>query len=122
MDARRAPGRVLGNYLEDQVTNFFGDPSPSKLLANSRDQFPIQPEPCSVPTDNSFGRDDNENLFPSRPESTDRDPEEPANQCQIWPRMPTFQDGELLTKREILKDKFSTTTKEANEGSETESE
>lgn len=120
MDARRTPRRIFGNHSEDQLPNFSGDPSSPDLLTNSRDKSPIQTEPRPVPTDNSFGRDDDESLFPSRPEPTDGDPEEPVDQRQPWPRMPTFQDGELLTKREILKDKISTTKKEANEGSETE--
>jgi hypothetical protein len=122
VDARRSPSRVLSNHLEDQLANLFGDPPSPDLLTNSGDQFPIQTEPRSVPTDDSFGRDDNENLFPSRPESTNRDPEEPVDECQAWPRMPTFQDRELLAEREILQDKVPTTTKEANKSSETKSE
>jgi hypothetical protein len=122
MDARRTPRRIFGNHSEDQLANFFGDPSSPDLLTNSGDQFPIQTEPRSMPTDNSFGGDDDESLFTSRPESTNGDPEEPVDECQPWPRMPTFQDRELLAKREILQEKVPTTTKEANEGSETESE
>jgi hypothetical protein len=73
-----------------------------------------------VPTDDSFGRDDDESMFPSCPESTNGDPEELVDQCQSWPRMATFQDGELLTKRENLQDKVRTITKEAKEDSKPE--
>jgi hypothetical protein len=118
MDARRTPRRIFGNHSEDQLANFIGDPSSPDLLANSRDQLPIQPEPRSVPTDNSFWRDDDESLFPSCPESTNGDPEEPVDECQPRPRMPTFQDRELLAEREIFQNKVSTTPKEAKEGSE----
>jgi len=102
MDARRTPRRTFGNRPEDHLANFFGDQSSPDLLANSGDQLPIQTEPRSMPTDNSFGRDDDESLFPSYPESTCDGPEEFVDQHQLWPRMPTFQDNELLTKCEIL--------------------
>ena len=121
MDARRTPRRIFGNHSEDQLTNFFRDSSSPDLLTNSGDQFPIQTEPRSMPTDNSFWCDDDESLFPSCPESTNGDPEEPVDECQPRSRMTTFQDRELLAEREILQDKAPTTTKEANKRSKGES-
>ena len=49
-----------------------------------------------MPTHHGFRRDHNKGLLPSAPESADRDPEELVEQVQSWPRMPTFQDGQLL--------------------------
>jgi len=59
VDARRPLSRVLSDYLEDRLANFFGDPASPGLFANSGDQFPIQTEPRPAPMDNNFGRDDN---------------------------------------------------------------
>jgi len=59
-------------------------------------------ESVPVPTPHGFRRNHNEGLLPSGPESADGDPEELVDQVYSWPRVPTFQDGELLTQRQIL--------------------
>jgi len=41
-------------------------------------------------------------MLPSGPESADGGPEELIDQVKSWLRIPTFQDGELLTQRQIL--------------------
>jgi len=44
------------------------------------DQLPVQTESSLVPTHHGFGRDRNEGLLPSGPESADGDPEELVEQ------------------------------------------
>jgi len=73
-----------------------------------------------VPTDYGFGRDDDESLFPLRPELTSSDPEKPVEQIEPWPRMPTLQNCELLPEREVFQEKIPTVTKDANKCSEAE--
>jgi hypothetical protein len=75
-----------------------------------------------MPTDHRFGRDDDERLFPFAPKSASGQPEELIDKRQAWPRMPTFQDGELLPEGEILQHKFATAMKNANEDSKPEGE
>ena len=41
VDARSTPGRVLGNHLENQISDFFGESSSTKLLSHSGDQAPV---------------------------------------------------------------------------------
>ena len=48
------------------------------------------------------------------------DPEQFVEQIEPWPRMSTFQNGELLPKREILQDEMPKTTKRASKRSERE--
>src|SRR5258708_14351496 len=76
MYPRRSPGWVLGNHLVDQLPNLLRRPSSSNLRPDSGDQPPIHSRTCPVPTHYGFRRDDDESLFPSRPESTNDDPEE----------------------------------------------
>jgi len=74
-----------------------------------------------VPSDDGFGRDDEERLFPARPTSTDQQPEELAEQIQLWAWMVPLEHDELSTKRQILKNKTGMRAKESKERSKAES-
>src|SRR5260221_10327509 len=97
MDAWRSPRWVLDDHPEDQFPNFLRCLSSPDGPPDSGDQLPVQTESGLVPTHHGFGRDRNEGLLPSGPESTNGDPEELVDQVKSWPRMPTLQDDELLT-------------------------
>jgi hypothetical protein len=64
MDARRAPGWILNNHPEDQLPNLLRRLFSPNLRPDFGDQSPIRAETCSVPPDDSFGRNDDEGLFP----------------------------------------------------------
>jgi hypothetical protein len=66
-----------------------------------------------VPADNCFRCNQNEGMFPSRPDPPRDDPEELIEQAEAPARMATFQRDELLTQGEILEKKTSPPTKEA---------
>jgi hypothetical protein len=74
-----------------------------------------------VPSDDGFGCDDEERLFPARPTSTDEQPEELVEQIQLWAWMVPLEHDELLTKRQILKNKTGMRAKESKERSKAES-
>jgi hypothetical protein len=42
VDARSTPGRVFGNHLENQISDFLGESSSTNWLSHSGDQAPIQ--------------------------------------------------------------------------------
>ena len=63
VDAGSSPTRVLDYHLEDQIPNLFWRLSPTDGLAGLRNHPPVATEPSAVPTDNGFGRDDEESLF-----------------------------------------------------------
>jgi len=94
-DAWRSPRWVLNDHPEDQFPNFLGPRSSPDGPPDIGDQLPVQTESAPVPTHHGFGRDRNEGFLPSGPESADGDPEELVEQVWSWPRMTTFQHGEL---------------------------
>ena len=74
-----------------------------------------------MPTDDSFGRDDEKCLFPARPASTNQHPEKLIEQIQLWAWMTPLEHDKLLTKRQIFEKKAVMRLKEANQCSEAES-
>jgi len=65
VDAGSSPAGVLGHHLEDQIPNFFGCLSSTDGLSDLRNRPPVPTEPGAVPSDDGFGRDDEECLFPA---------------------------------------------------------
>jgi hypothetical protein len=57
-------------------------------------------------------------LFPSCPEPTDGDPEEPVEQAYSWLRVPTLEHCQLLAQGEILAEEAPARPHEANQRSE----
>src|SRR5712664_2884748 len=76
MDTRRSPRGVLNDHPEDQFLDFLRRLSSPDGPPDLGDQLPVQTESAPVPTHHRFGRDRNEGLLPSGPESADCDPEE----------------------------------------------
>ena len=97
MDARCSPSWVLGNHPEDQLPHFLRRRPSPEARPGSRDQPPIRMESGPVPADYGFGPDDDEGLFPSRPDPPSNFPEELIEDAEARARMSTFQHGELLT-------------------------
>ena len=75
-----------------------------------------------MPPNHCLWRDDDQSFFPGGPELMGNDPEQFVEEIEPWPRMPTFQNGELLPKHEILQHKLPTATKKANEYTKPEQE
>jgi hypothetical protein len=80
MDAWRSPRWVLNDHPEYQFLNLLRRLSSSGGPPDLGDQLPVQTESAPVPTHHRFGRDRNEALLPSGPESADGDPEDLVEQ------------------------------------------
>ncbi len=80
MDAWRSPRWVLNDHPEYQFLNLLRRLSSSGGPLDLGDQLPVQTESAPVPPHHGFGRDSNEGLLPSGPESADGDPEELVEQ------------------------------------------
>src|ERR1700756_680524 len=80
MNAWRSPGWVLNNHPENQFSNLLRCLSSPDGPPDSGNQLPVQTESAPVPTHHGFGRDRNQGLLPSGPESPDGDPEELVEQ------------------------------------------
>ena len=84
VDARRTPGGVFNDHLKDQVPDFFGNSFPSAhCLSGLAQDGPVQFESCAVPADHCVGVDEDERLFPLRPESASDDPKESVEQTKL---------------------------------------
>jgi hypothetical protein len=116
----RSPGWILGNYPEDHISNLPRNSSPACWFSDPGDQAPVETEACPMPSNHRLRRDDDQSFFPGGPELMDSDPEGFVEQIEPWAPMSTFQNGELLPKREILQHKLPMATKKANEYSEPE--
>jgi hypothetical protein len=103
VNARRAPGRVLGNDPEDEVAQFLAHALPARTISMPREPRPVQFESGAVPADYRLWLDEKQYALPSRPESPQEYPEEFIGCAQFRLRMFSAQDGELLAKRENLK-------------------
>jgi hypothetical protein len=75
MDARRSPRRILDDHLDDQLPKLLRGLSSPNWIPDFGDHPPIPMKTSPVPADDRFGCDDDEGVFPSRPRSTDTDPE-----------------------------------------------
>jgi hypothetical protein len=119
---RRSPGRILNNHPEDHISHLLRNSSAPCWFSDPGDQAPIETEAWPMPPSRCLGRDDDQPFFPSGPKLMGTDPEKFVEQLESWPRMPTFQNGELLPKRKILQHKLPTATKNANEYTKPEQE
>jgi hypothetical protein len=115
-----SPGWVLGDYSGDQFPNLLRRRSSSNLLPNSGDQPPVHTKACPVPAHDSFRGDQDERIFPSRPDAPSDYPEKLIEQAEDRARMSTFQRDELLTQSKILEKETSPPAKEAAQHSKAE--
>ena len=120
MDPRRSPGWVLSDHTKDQFPNLLRCRSSSDRPPDSGDQPPVDSKTSPVPTDDGFRRDQDERMFPSRPNPPSDYPEELIEEAETWPGMSTLERDELLTQSEILKKESSPLTKEADQHSQAE--
>ncbi len=75
-----------------------------------------------MPADDSFRRDQDEGVLPSRPHPPSDYPEELIEKPETRARMSTIQHNELLTQSEILEKETVPPAKEAYQHSEAEPE
>ena len=102
MNARRTPGGVLRNHAEDEFPHSRCGRLPAHAGAAARDPSPIHLETGAVPTHHSVGLHEDKRMAPSRPESSQDDPERAARSGESRLRAPRRESCELLAKRQIL--------------------
>ena len=122
MDTGRTPSGILGDHLEDQVTNLPGDSSAAAdAFPHPAKHGPVQFESCPMPTDHGFRQDENECVLPLRPETSNYNPEQFVERTELWSGMLAFQDHELLAEGEVFQQQAAASAKDAIQGSEPES-
>src|SRR4029453_14257840 len=69
---------------------------------------PVQGEPLPAPTKHGFGLDDYECLLPVGPKSGQEKPEQSICSLEFGAPVLTVKDGQLLSKRKVLKSQLRT--------------
>lgn len=91
VDARRAPGGIFNDHLKDQVTDLFGNSlSAAHWVSGLTQHGPVPSESGAVPADHCLWHDEEERLFPLRPESASGDPKKSVEQAELWFGMSAF--------------------------------
>jgi len=120
VDARRAPGGVVGDHVEDQLAQFFSHALSSRTVPMARKPSPVEPEPRPMPANDSLRLDEDHCRFPSRPKPPQDHPEYLVRSGKAGLRMLLFQNGELLTKGQILQEEVAARTPKPNKKIEQE--
>ena len=76
MNAGSTPRGILGCHLEDKLTQLFGGRLPSQDSVRFGYPPPVEAKAGAVPAYNSVRGNDNERIFPVRPERPKGDPKE----------------------------------------------
>jgi hypothetical protein len=114
VNSRCAPGRILRNHAEDEITQFPADAPSSHTGSMPRKPRPIQLEPRSVPANDSLWLDEDQSPLPSRPEPPQDHPKQfvPSGKSRL--RMPLLQNAKLLPQCQILQDQAAARGQEVN--------
>jgi hypothetical protein len=103
VDARRTPTWILGNHLEDQLTDLFGySPATADSFSHFAGHSPVEFESSLMPPNDSFRQYEKEGLLPLRPEAAREHPKQLIERPQSWPGMFAFQDGKLLAESKVF--------------------
>ena len=101
MDARGAPERIRCDHstnqaldlgIEGRATSGWAAGEPSPVLA----------EAVALPAQDSVGRDDDQSLSPSGPDSGQPDPQQAIRRPELRAAYRSLVNGELLAQGEIL--------------------
>lgn len=85
MDAGCTPSWVFHDHLKDQGTDLFGNSLPAAHRFSGLAQHsPVESESGAVPADDGLWQDEEERLFPLRPELESGDPKEFVEQTEFW--------------------------------------
>ena len=122
VNARRSPGRILGNHPKDQGANLFADTLPFSYLADSGDPRPIQTKSRSMPVHDGSRSDQDERPGPPKPERSQRNPEQFVQGSQSTPSLLRVQSQQLPTDSQVLEDEVFTGTESADQPAEEMSE
>src|ERR1022692_2016732 len=76
VNARRSPGRVLGNHAKNQGSNRFAHRLSTSHSPGSGHPCPVQPKAGTMPTSDGSRRNQDERVPPARPQLAQHDPEE----------------------------------------------
>src|SRR5271156_6203876 len=110
MNARRAPGWVLGHHAEDEPAEFHADTLSAGANLIPREPTPVHLESGTVPSHHGFRLDENQHPFLSAPAPLQYH-QTTCQRSKSGLRMPPLQNGELLPKRKVLQEEVTASRK-----------
>ena len=113
VDFGSAPVCILLRQASDQFPHFLADPRPA--AARTRPPAPVEPKAGSMPADDGFWLDDQEDVGPAGPDAAERSPKQSVARIQGRPGSLALQYGDLLPKSEDLQSDVTMGTKEDEE-------
>src|SRR5271170_6767845 len=114
MNARRTPGRVLGDHAEDELAEFHADALSARAPPVPREPGPIQLEAGALPSHNCIRLNENPCMPPPGPEPSQYHPEKSVGSSKPRTGMSPFQNSKLLTESQILQEEIAARTKESD--------
>jgi len=124
VDARRAPSWILDSHAGDLLAQILADGFSACALRAAREPDPVPRKPRPMPAHDGIGLDQDQSLFPARPNPAQNPPKEFVGCVHLGTRTLAFEDGELLAQGQIFKkqiaarpDRPQETTKEKNNSS-----
>jgi hypothetical protein len=102
MDARSAPGGILGHHAKDQLAQLFADWSSSQTSTMTGEPGPVQTKPDAVPANHGFWHDYNQRLLPAGPPPSNQKPEQLVGVPESRLGVASLQNHELLPKEKIF--------------------
>jgi len=108
MNARRTPGRVLGDHAKDQFAQFPADAFSSHAGPMPREPRPVQLEARPMLTNNSHRLNKNQCFPPSIPEPPQHHPEQSVRGSKPRLRKLLFEDAEVLPKSQVFHEQIAT--------------
>src|ERR1700746_966472 len=118
VNARRSPGRILGDHAEDQGANLFADALPPSCMSDSGDPSPIQTKPRPMPVHDGSRSDQDERLPPPGPDRSQRNPEQLVQGSQSTARSLRVQSQQLPTESQVFEDEVLPGTESADHPAE----
>ena len=106
------PG-VLAGKTSNQIAQFRGDRRPAG--DSIRDRSPVEAEPLPVLADDGLGLDDEEGVFPARPEARQCNPEGVINRSEVRARILVGIDRKLLAQDQLNDRLFAPTPEQGGE-------
>jgi len=95
MDARRAPGWILGLHAPNQPLYFHADARATKAF-RPRSPSPEQAKPSTMPGHHSIWLYDDQGIRPPRPQTAKGDPKCPVKIAKVRPRLFPLEHDQLL--------------------------
>jgi hypothetical protein len=120
VNARRAPGRILGDHTEDEFPQFPTDALSSHAVSIPRKPRPVELESCPMPANDGLRLDEGQCPLPSRPQLPQDYPEQLVGYSKSRLRAPLFQNGKLLPKCKVFHEKVAARAAKPNKKSEQE--